>query len=695
MTGTANVTLNVSPAGAGTLQFSTLSLGNGSLPFTGAYFSGIDIPVVATPAAGYVFTGWSDASLPQTNSVNLRLPGNSTLVANFALENSNPCAADVTPPVLVACPTTIVRQTSNACVAVTWIAPTASDNCSTPSVSSNLQSGACFPIGTTAVVYTATDARGNQSNCSFNVVVQQTVTPLSPTTNVCKTYNGVDVNNLCGCALNQFNMYSIRLDPALGSSDCRGTLIQVGNGSVSFEQKANGTATFKGTFRTESWRLVTLDLTLSGGTSTPPAGAPVKAFCMVNQPVTDWFYYTTMTGTYQEGSSNPLRIALEGTPFQVGTGASQQSTTDLGLNMRFRINDDPNRIGVLNMKLTNETIVPCTTVVTGGGTNTDTCDTDTQPPTIQNCPISRILTTTSDCATTTWATPTVVDNCSVPTLLQLGGQPSGACFVVGTHIVTYRASDSRGNLANCNFTVTVQPITVNVANQDISLAVTASSGSYSKFGVTTLTVEARNSGTAPFTNVVIKFPHPTGMNTGGVPVSTLGSWQEWQGGVQVFEWRIPNFPPNVTATLSIPLYVTNNVASSSNFTASLLSSTPTDVLSLNNLSNLTLGLSLTAQRGILGRAVFKPTQLIPIVVHQISPNPTNGDIFMDVESIVEEDITFEVANTLGQVVLIEKVTVTKGQTKVYLDVNKLETGVYFVTPRTKMARNVPTKFSKM
>ncbi|MDZ7877340.1 MAG: CotH kinase family protein, partial [Saprospiraceae bacterium] len=83
VTGTANVTLNVSPAGAGTLQFSTLSLGNGSLPFTGAYFSGIDIPVVATPAAGYVFTGWSDASLPQTNSVNLRLPGNSTLVTTL------------------------------------------------------------------------------------------------------------------------------------------------------------------------------------------------------------------------------------------------------------------------------------------------------------------------------------------------------------------------------------------------------------------------------------------------------------------------------------------------------------------------------------------------------------------------------------------------------------------------------------
>jgi CotH kinase protein/HYR domain/Chitobiase/beta-hexosaminidase C-terminal domain/Domain of unknown function DUF11/Secretion system C-terminal sorting domain/Divergent InlB B-repeat domain len=688
VTGTTNIVLSVSPAGTGTLQFSTLSLGNANFPFNGTYFMGIDIPVVATPAAGYVFTGWSDASLPQVNSVNVRLSGPKNLIANFALANGNPCLTDVTPPVLTACPATITQQTSSTCATVNWVAPTATDNCSTPSVSSNFQSGTCFPIGTTNVVYTARDARGNQSTCSFNVVVQQNVVP---PTDVCKTYTGVDVNNFCGCSQNQYNPYSIRIDPPVGSADCRGTMIIVGNGSVSFERKAGGTATFKGTFRTATWQLVTLDLTLSGGTSTPPAGAPVKAFCMANQPVTDWFYYTSMTGTYQEGGSAPLSIALNGTPFQVGTGASQQLTGDLGLSMRFRVNNDPNRVGWLNMKLTNETVVTCTT---GGGGNP--CDTDTQPPVFQNCPASRTLTTTAGCATTTWAAPTATDNCSTPVVFQLAGQQSGSCFPIGTQTVTYRANDIKGNIATCTFNITVQTGGTGGGGQDLSLAVTGSSASYSKFGVTTFTVAARNLGTAAFTNVLIKFPYPTGVNTGGNPVATLGNWQEWRLGLQVFEWQIPNFPANSTATLNVPLYFTSNVANSSNFTATLLSSTPTDANTANNQATLTLGLAgAAAAQGIVGRTKQRPTQLIPIVVYQISPNPTNGDVFMDIESIVEEEVTFEVANTLGQVVRTEKIAVKKGQTKVYLDANMLQGGVYFVTPQTKLARNVPTKFSKM
>ena len=684
VTGTANVTLSVNPAGAGTLQFSTLTLDNANLPFNGTYFTGIDIPVVATPAAGYIFTGWSDAALPQTSSVNVRLSGAKNLVANFVFSNGNPCTTDVTPPVLTACPSAIVLQTSSTCATANWVAPTATDNCSTPSVTSNFQSGTCFPIGTSNVVYTARDARGNASTCSFNVVVQT----ITPPTDVCKTYTALDVNNICGCSQNQFHPYSIRLDPPAGSTDCRGTLIIVGNGSVAFERKAAGTATFKGTFRTASWQLITMDLTLSGGTSTPPAGAPVKAFCMTNQPVTDWFYYTSMTGTYQEGTNPPLSIALFGAPFQVGTGASQQATIGLGLSMRFRVNNDPNKVGWLNMKLTNETVVSCT----GGG---NPCDTDTQPPVFQNCPTSRPLTTTTSCATTTWTAPTATDNCSTPVVLQIGGTQSGSCLPIGTHTVTYRATDARGNTANCTFTITVQAGTVG-GSQDLGLGVTASSASYSKFGVTTFTVTARNTGTAPFTNVLIKFPYPTGVNTGGTPVTTLGGWQEWRNGTQVFEWQVPNFPPNTTATLNVPLYFTSNVANSSNFTATLVSSIPADGTTANNQATLTIGLSGAALRqAALGLAQQKPTQLIPIVVHRISPNPTSGDVFIDVESIVEEEVTFEIANTLGQVVKTEKAAVKKGHTKVYLDANILQSGVYFVTPQTKMARNVPTKFSKM
>lgn len=422
VTGTANLTLNVNPAGAGTLQFSTLSLNNANLPFAGTYFTGIDIPIVATPAAGYVFSGWSDGTLPQINSLNVRLSGNKSLTANFTL---------------------------------------------------------------------------------------------------------------------------------------------------------------------------------------------------------------------------------------IGSGG-------------------------------------------GGGGNS--CTTDTQPPTIQNCPVSRTLTTTAACVTTTWVTPTATDNCGTPVLFQLAGQQSGACFGIGTSTVAYRANDEKGNSANCSFTITVQASNTGGGgnpSQDLSLVVSGSNGSYSKFGITTFTVAARNLGTTPFTNVAIKFPYPTGTTAGGNPVSTLGSWIEWRNAIQIFEWQIPNLPPNTTATLNVPLYFLNNVPNSLNFTANLLSSTPTDVLTANNQSTLTLGLNAAQALQAAGAVQHTPTLLIPVVIQRISPNPTNGDVFIDLESIIEETLTFEITNTLGQVVKTEKIAVKKGQTKVFLDANMLQSGLYFVTPQTKIARDVPTKFSKM
>ncbi|WP_372947627.1 HYR domain-containing protein [Mariniphaga sp.] len=47
----------------------------------------------------------------------------------------------------------------------------ASDNCGAVTATYDYPSGTCFPIGTTEVTLTATDAAGNSSTCSFNVTV--------------------------------------------------------------------------------------------------------------------------------------------------------------------------------------------------------------------------------------------------------------------------------------------------------------------------------------------------------------------------------------------------------------------------------------------------------------------------------------------------------------------------------------------
>jgi uncharacterized repeat protein (TIGR02543 family) len=438
VTGSAEATVAVSPQGGGTVKFSTISLGSNNFPWTGTYFTGVNIPVVAIPAAGYRFVGWSDAALGTNSSINMVLSGNKTLTAIFELITApNPCDTDVQPPVLASCPTnqTLITVAGATCAIANWTAPTATDNCTTPSVSSTYASGFCFPFGTTTITYTAKDAKNNASTCSFTVQVSEPTT----TAILCKKYVAQNTNNNCGCPQKLFAPYGITFDGACDNSN----FIFVDN--ISFEQFNNNTATLKGTMRDPSWNLIQLDVTLSGGTSTASAGAPVKAFCQTGQANQNWFYYTQMTGTYKVGGNTPLSISLNGSPFQVGLGANQQVLTLQGVSAKIATSD--NKTGWINMTLANEQIFNC------GGT-TNVCDVDTQAPTLQNCPTNQTLTTTTNCAIATWNTPTATDNCTVSPSLS-SNYASGFCFPLGTTTVTYSATDAKNNVGTCAFNVTV------------------------------------------------------------------------------------------------------------------------------------------------------------------------------------------------------------------------------------------------
>jgi CotH kinase protein/Chitobiase/beta-hexosaminidase C-terminal domain/Lectin C-type domain/HYR domain len=75
LTDTTLITLNVSPANAGTLKFNTLTLNQNRLPYVGKYFSGIPIPVKAIAAPGFRFVGWSDLNLGINDSVQVTFAG--------------------------------------------------------------------------------------------------------------------------------------------------------------------------------------------------------------------------------------------------------------------------------------------------------------------------------------------------------------------------------------------------------------------------------------------------------------------------------------------------------------------------------------------------------------------------------------------------------------------------------------------
>ncbi|MBK6902415.1 MAG: HYR domain-containing protein [Saprospirales bacterium] len=60
---------------------------------------------------------------------------------------------------------------------VSWVAPTADDNCGIASFSSNYDPNDVFPVGSTEVTYTAVDNSGNTVTCTFTVVVYPVPTP--------------------------------------------------------------------------------------------------------------------------------------------------------------------------------------------------------------------------------------------------------------------------------------------------------------------------------------------------------------------------------------------------------------------------------------------------------------------------------------------------------------------------------------
>ena len=88
---------------------------------------------------------------------------------------------DNTKPTISGCPSNITvnagPENEQCSQAVSWTAPTVTDNCGITSFTSTHSPGAVFPVGATTVTYTATDIHGNTQTCSFTVTVVDDAKP--------------------------------------------------------------------------------------------------------------------------------------------------------------------------------------------------------------------------------------------------------------------------------------------------------------------------------------------------------------------------------------------------------------------------------------------------------------------------------------------------------------------------------------
>ena len=395
------------------------------------------------------------------NQNSLQLGGNSTfLMSNgqrggfsFLLTNPqavactvepNPCVNDVTRPMFNTCPSTINVGTYQTTSVATWMTPTAYDNCSSPTVTSNFVSGQVFPVGVTTVAYTARDANNNTSTCSFAVNI---FTLLPPTG--CNKYTVENTNNICSCTDLQYKPYGFYLETT--GTPCGLTYFKAD--SVVFQANGDSTGTLRGRFRSDTWQSILVDLTFAKATTRTPRLENCNRDSVAASVAADWRYLGAMSGTIKFDTAAPLSISSRNGSFQFGKSASGQNAGLFGASGQFSLSNG--RQGGFAFLLTNSQVADCPFAP-------NPCLRDTIPPVFNNCPTTISVLTSQNSVAINWTTPTARDNCSSNLLVLSNFQP-GQQLPIGTTTVVYLARDTSGNQAECRFQVIVTKIT---ATQD-------------------------------------------------------------------------------------------------------------------------------------------------------------------------------------------------------------------------------------
>jgi gliding motility-associated-like protein len=305
-------------------------------------------------------------------------------------------------PVITNCPANVTSTASaTGCgTVVTWVEPVASDNCPAVAVVSTHAPGSFFPTGATTVTYTATDAAGNTSTCSFTVTVNDNLPPIAPTL--------ATATDAC----------SITVTAPTANDNCSGTV--TGTTTAPLTYNAQGTYTITWTFTdgngnssTATQSVVVLD------TSAPTIVAPSTVNATAN------------------AACNATGIVL-GTP----TTADNCSVTSV-------TNNAPATFPL------GTTLVIWTVSDAAGNSSTaaqSVTITDNTVPTI-SAPGALTVQANVSCASfnVNLGTPITADNCGVASV----SNNSPAVFPLGATTVTWTVTDNSGNTATATQTVTV------------------------------------------------------------------------------------------------------------------------------------------------------------------------------------------------------------------------------------------------
>ena len=429
-------------------------------------------------------------------------PADTTTVTYTATDfagNSATCSFDITvndteDPALNNCPTDIsVNNDPDSCNAVvTWAAPTATDNCPGVTLTSTHNSGDIFPVGTTTITYTATDAAGNSVTCSFDAIVQDTAPPITlchditiPLDNMGNasiTPGQIDNGSSDNCGISGMtivpdaftcaevgpNIVTLTVTDVNGNSGTCTATVTVEDKlpptaacqDITIQLDASGNATITGgqidNGSTDACGIATLDVIPNAFDCSNAGGNAV-----------------TLTVTDVNGNSSTCTATVTVEDNIAPVAMCQNITVQLDVDGLATIAENavdngsadacgPLTFGtdITNFDCTNVGDVTVTLTVTDANGNSSTCTAtvtveDNTAPSI-TCPANIVASNDLDScnAVIAWADPVVSDNCPGTTFTATIA--SGSTFAVGPGTtVTYTATDASGNTSTCSFTVTV------------------------------------------------------------------------------------------------------------------------------------------------------------------------------------------------------------------------------------------------
>lgn len=339
------------------------------------------------------------------------------------------CGDDSTGPTFTGCPANQSVQATSYLTPVTWLPPTPKDNCMPITMTSSHVSGQAFPEGATTVTYTAKDASGNSSTCSFTVTVtaedlclvdSQRPTIWSCPSNIYLVDNpvingAVALWDIPGASDNcNVASYSGNFEP--------GTVFPVGTTTITY------TATDGvGNTSTCSFNIIVGADPCPGDTS-----APAISGCPSNISLLTTGSSAKATWTAPIGSDNCGPVVMNSTH-------TSGSFFPLGVTrVRYQFSDNKGNTSVCTFTVTVE----------------NACAVDNVAPVITGCPSDiTVAAGPGGSAQAYWTAPTATDNCAL-SIFSYAYLP-GATFPMGTTMVVYTAIDLKGNSSSCSFNVVV------------------------------------------------------------------------------------------------------------------------------------------------------------------------------------------------------------------------------------------------